>query len=294
MRNLTAVREVARCQSFTEAAARLYTTQSNISIAIRETEEILGTRLFERTTKRFALTTAGVEFVSVVERILDDLQAGIDNAQARSRLQKGILAIGVSPLLISALFAQFLADYHKLYPHVDLRVHDTSSTEFLRLLHSRTVELVVGTFTGEEADLTVTPLFQDPLMALVHPSTRLTGRCTWRQLLAYPLVAVSRTSTVGQLIDRTIWKLTGEPYQPMIEVQYWTTAIALAQRLSAVCIVPTYAADAVRGDLRKVQVTNPRVVRTISLAYLSSRELSPVGRSFIELMKSKSHSPLHA
>ncbi len=46
-----------------------------------------GDSTVERTTKRFRLTNAGLEFVPVVERILDDLQAGVENVHASSELQ---------------------------------------------------------------------------------------------------------------------------------------------------------------------------------------------------------------
>lgn len=287
MRHLAAVREVARSQSFTAAAAHLHTTQSNVSIAIRETEEILGARLFERTTKRFSMTSVGAEFVAVVERLLDDLEAGIENAQANSRLQKGVLALGATPLLMSALLSYFIADYKQLYPNVDIRIQDTSSSECLSLLRSRTVEVVMGSFDEDESDLRISPFFRDPLVALVHPSIELTGRCTWKQLLGHPIVSISRKSLVGQLIDQTFLKLTGEHFRPAMEVQYWTTVTALTQRLAGVCIVPSYGADAMRGGLRKVSLGSPRVVREISVAHLAGRELSPAARSFVLLAMAK-------
>lgn len=283
MRHLVAVRAVADSQSFTGAAVRLHTTQSNVSIAIREIEEILGARLFDRTTKRFGLTSAGEEFVAVVERLLDDLEAGIENARASSRLQKGVLALGATPLLTSALLADLIAEYRQRHPNVDIRIHDTSSAECLRLLRSRTVEVVMGTFDESEADLFVEPFLQDPLVALVHPSIKLSGRCSWKQLLAHPIVSISRTNVVGQLIDRTFWELTGEPFRPTMEVQYWTTATAFAQRLAGVCIVPAYGAEAMRGELRRVSLNGPRVVRAISVAHLAGRDLSPAARSFVGL-----------
>lgn len=283
MRHLVAVREVARSHSFTDAAVRLHTTQSNVSIAIREIEEILGARLFERTTKRFGMTAAGAEFVAVVERLLADLEAGIENARANSRLQKGVLAIGATPLLTSAVLSHLIAEYKQRHANVDIRIQDASSAECLRLLRSRTLEVVLGTFDEDDADLLVTPFFDDPLVALVHPSTGLSGRCTWKQLLDHPIVSIARTNLVGQLIDRTFWKLTGETFRPTIEVQYWTTVTALAQRLAGVCIVPSYGADAMRGSLRKVPLAGPRVVRSISVAQLAGRELSPAAHSFVQL-----------
>src|SRR4051794_22202612 len=50
---------VARCGSFTAAAQEVHVVQSALSASIRKLEAELGTPLFERTTRRVALTEAG-------------------------------------------------------------------------------------------------------------------------------------------------------------------------------------------------------------------------------------------
>jgi LysR family transcriptional regulator, carnitine catabolism transcriptional activator len=286
IRQLSAVRELARTHSFTEAAARLHTTQSNLSLAIREVESLLGTRLFERTTKRFSLTGAGVDFVPIVERVLDDLQAGVDNVRASARLQKGVLAIGATPLLMATLLAGLIADYRRSHPNIDIRVEDTSTAELTRLLRSRSIEFALGTFPPKETDLAVVPLFDDPLIALAHRSLAMPARCTWKDVAARRLISIVRSSSVGQLVDSTIWKVTGRPYRPMIEAHYWSTVVSLTSSLGGICIVPRYARHVEYGrDLKVVNVGEPQVVRTISVAYMRGRELSPAGQAFLALLR---------
>lgn len=287
VRQLMALRELARTQSFTEAAARLHTTQSNLSIAVQEAEHLLGTRLFERTTRRFRLTNAGSDFLPVVERILDDLEAGIENVQASAQLQKGVLTIGATPLLSAALVSDLLAEYRRSYPSIDVRLEDTSTAELTRLLRSRSIEFALGTFSRAEADLTVVPLFEDPLVALAHTSLRLPKVCTWSDLGQRPLISIIRNSSVGELIDRTVWKVTGQAYRPMIETHHWSTVISLAESMGGICIVPAYAGKTAAGrSLKKIDLVEPRVIRTISVAYVSTRELSPAGQAFLSSLYS--------
>lgn len=286
MRHLQTVRELARTHSFTEAAARLHTTQSNVSLALREIESLLGTRLFERSTKHFHLTEAGAAFVPVVERMLGDLQAGVDNVVASVRLQKGVLAIGGTPLLTATLLSELLGDYQRRYPSIELRVEDTSTAELTRQLRNRSIELALGTFSTHEADLTVLPLFEDPLVVLAHASRHLPQACTWRDLAQWPLVSIVRSSSVGQLIDDTVRSVTDQPYRPTIELHHWSTVITLTESLAGICIVPDYAArKAAGGPLKKVELLEPRVLRTISVAYLRNRELSAAGKAFLELVR---------
>jgi DNA-binding transcriptional LysR family regulator len=286
IRQLTAVRELARTQNFTEAAARLHTTQSNLSVALREVENLLGARLFERTTKRFGLTSVGADFVPVVERILDDLQAGIDNVLASAQLQKGVLAVGATPQLIATLVSGLIADYRRLHPNIDVRLEDTSTAELTRLLRGRSIEFALGTFPRQETDLAVKPLFEDPLVALAHTSLHLPRVCAWKEIAERQLISIVRSSSVGQLIDSTVWKVTGQTYRPMLEVHYWSTVISLTESLRGICIVPAYAAStAAIGTLRKIELVEPTVLRWISVAYLNNRDLSPAGQAFLTQLR---------
>lgn len=59
LRHLQILRAVADNRSFTKAAAQLYITQSAVSHAIKELEEMAGTALFDRTSKKVCLTACG-------------------------------------------------------------------------------------------------------------------------------------------------------------------------------------------------------------------------------------------
>lgn len=293
MRQLVALQQLAQTQSFTEAAARMHTTQSNVSLAIQEAESLLGTRLFERSTRRFRMTSAGEEFIPVVERALADLRSGIDNVLARAQLHRGVLAVGAPPLFAATLLSEVLSSYQVAHPHVDLRVEDASTAELHSGLRSRSIEFAVGTFSRREADLKVIPLFDDALVALAHPGLDLPQACAWKELVRHPLVSIVRNSSVGELIDRTVWKATGQAYRPRLEVHHWSSVISLAESLKGACVVPAYAAGLAHGrQLRKIDLLDPSVLRTISVAHLSHCDISPAGQAFLEMLQQHPRQPL--
>ena len=69
-RQLHAVLAVAEYNSFIAAAACLKTSQPALTRTIKRVEDILGVRLFDRSTRRVGITAAGKEFVAVAERML--------------------------------------------------------------------------------------------------------------------------------------------------------------------------------------------------------------------------------
>jgi len=78
-RQLHAVLAVAEYNSFIAAAAFLKTSQPALTRTIKRVEDVLGVRLFDRSTRRVAITAAGKEFVAVAERMLNDLRISISS-----------------------------------------------------------------------------------------------------------------------------------------------------------------------------------------------------------------------
>ncbi len=68
---LTYVAEIARCGSINKAAANLFVSQSNISNSIKELEEYLGLKIFERSNRGVLLTNKGKEFLGYIRPILE-------------------------------------------------------------------------------------------------------------------------------------------------------------------------------------------------------------------------------
>jgi DNA-binding transcriptional LysR family regulator len=86
--------EVAKRRgSFREAADTLSLKQANLSRRVRALEDQLGIRLFARTDGGVRTTAAGRDFIRGARRILEDLQAHVDSANAVERGDAGHLTI---------------------------------------------------------------------------------------------------------------------------------------------------------------------------------------------------------
>src|SRR6478609_1150218 len=84
-RQLLAFLEITRVQSFARAAERVHLSASGVSMLVKDLEEQVGARLFERTTRSVKLTDAGRRLVPVAERIVNDLRAlgaAVEGAEA--------------------------------------------------------------------------------------------------------------------------------------------------------------------------------------------------------------------
>ena len=96
---------VAQCLNFRQAAEQLHMTQPPLSRAVRQMEERLGVKLFERDTQHVALTPAAAELLPRALRILALLDEAEQTLQAR---QPGMrLRLGMSSSMESDLYRAF-------------------------------------------------------------------------------------------------------------------------------------------------------------------------------------------
>ena len=110
--------------SFTAAADRLSLTNSAVSKSVAKLESRLGVRLFERTTRRLALTDAGAAFYITCQRVLNELKEAEAVLSAHHHTPAGRLRID-APATFGRLHVwpavlQFAAQHPYLRPHVSL------------------------------------------------------------------------------------------------------------------------------------------------------------------------------
>ncbi|UJR82407.1 LysR family transcriptional regulator [Sandaracinus amylolyticus] len=143
---------VAEARSFSEVARSLAVPTSSISRMIAHLERDLGAKLFERTTRRIALTAVGRAFYEHASRALGELSEGERRVTELQRDPRGEVRITAPGDLDDGFFARCLADLAIAHP----RIRVTCS------LSSRYVDLV-----GERFDLALRVSYGLPDSSLV-------------------------------------------------------------------------------------------------------------------------------
>lgn len=100
--------EVAKTKSISKAAENLFMNQPNLSRAIKELEDSLGTTLFKRTSKGISITPHGHEFLNYAEKILNQVNEAENMFKGeQSDVQKFSISVPRATY-ISHAFSQFL------------------------------------------------------------------------------------------------------------------------------------------------------------------------------------------
>jgi len=109
---------VAQSGSFTGAAEILNSTTANVSKAVSSLEARLQTRLINRTTRRLALTEAGVRYLQRCEKILDEVREAEEEAGTAQVMPAGRLKIHAMSAIGNHYVIQAIAKYRETHPSV--------------------------------------------------------------------------------------------------------------------------------------------------------------------------------
>jgi DNA-binding transcriptional LysR family regulator len=151
--------EVARRGNFAAVARDRAIDPSSVSRVIAALETELGVRLFQRTTRRVALTEAGDLYLNRVEPLLNDMEHARDEIRAASAGPVGTLRLTASVAFGRQCVVPLLPRFRAQFPRLKLEL----------LLSDTNLDLV-----GERVDLAVRlgPSFDSSLVGVKLCDTR--------------------------------------------------------------------------------------------------------------------------
>ncbi|MFD1705693.1 selenium metabolism-associated LysR family transcriptional regulator [Siminovitchia sediminis] len=160
---------VAEKKSFSEAAKMLFVTQPTISAQIKALEEELGTKLFERTTKKVEMTQPAsilLRYAKKIVHLSDSAQKEIlvfeDNVY-------GDLKMGCSFTIGEYVLPEFLKLFKDDYPHIQMSVDITNSNNIVSNIKNQFIDVGLIETPIEDPQIAVEPFMGDELILIAAP-----------------------------------------------------------------------------------------------------------------------------
>lgn len=204
---------VVHYQSFTEAAAACFISQSAISQQIQALERELGVTLLIREKRQFHLTPAGKYFYEHSLLIVHDLDQLIDETIRLDRGQEHDLTVGCLPYDTTDAIQQILPSYHQMYPDIRIHLRHGSHEDLYRMMQNR------------EADLILNDIRRQPSQQYVNYF--LTRRTVFAAVPQDSPLADLAELDVEQL-KRTPCIIVSTPGQEQVEKDFYQTYVGIA------------------------------------------------------------------
>jgi len=196
---------VARERSFTRAARQFDLTQSAVSRCVRELEDSLELKLFDRTTRQVALTNAGASLERRIGRLLDEIELTLREERAAYDGHTGVVALASNPVLSSSWVAQGLARCTAAFPELIVSVEDQPQSGVLASVEQGEADFgVVSTAEPLAGDLLhAQVVFTTPLHAVMPPTHPLACETSvaWSTLQEWALVTLNADAGVRAAVE---------------------------------------------------------------------------------------------
>ncbi|MEM7642548.1 MAG: LysR substrate-binding domain-containing protein [Pseudomonadota bacterium] len=275
---------VADHGAFGAAAQALAVSQPSLSKQLATMEDELGVILFERTSRRVKLTSAGERLLPRGRVILQEVREFRAVARGSAGPFGDKLTIGVLPSIGAYFMPTVNRRLHRLYPRLRLAVREGATVQLLAMLREGRLDAVIGTPVNGP-DVVSHPLFSETLWACAaadDPLSAGTGPVTLDDLAGKPLLSLSAEFWLAKIVERL-----AEEAGTFVSRDYQGASLDAVRQMAVmgagVAVLPSlYAlAEAVRDPEFIVRrIDHPQAVHDIALIW---RRASPLEADCLDL-----------
>lgn len=286
LRQVRMVLAIVRHGSFRAAADRLLTSQSSITIQIKELEDRLGVVLFDRTTRVVQLTPAGAELISEFER----LAATTDEIKSRcAQISSGYtdqIRIAALPSIAAYFLPKAISKFREEHKTVRIDVTDAIEKELIQAIKLGKCDFGLTSARMVERDMVFDCMFKDELMA-VMPSDHCLAKSasvSIADLHEYDIIATKPGTSLRIAVEESFdyEKLV---LSPKFEFNYMTTAIAFAAEGMGIALIPSAALhNYVNNKIVARPIQARAGSRALGVLRMNRTSHDPIQNRFIELL----------
>lgn len=281
--------------TFSRAAERLGYSQSAVTVQMRQLEQELGVRLFDRVPRGAVLTEQGRAFAFHANEIagaVHSARRAVAAPTEGAHELTGVIRLGSAESISTALLPELLISFHERCPHVQVVVSATRREHMVEGLRNNTLDLLL---TMErrvcEPGIHVEALRREPVVFVAAPHLVETLRnggagsertCSSENLVGLPFVLTERGESYRLELDRLLAE-RDLAITPLVEAGNTETLVHLAERGVGATFVPRFsaAAELSRGTLVEMSCDVPAVEMESQLLWHNRKWLAPHLAEFI-------------
>ena len=275
-------RILAQTQHYTHASELLKISQPSLSHAIHELEKELGISLFEKQGRNIQLTKYGKIYYEYIDRGLNTIEHGTTFVQSISSLESGTIDLGFIYTLGSFFIPHVLQSFLSVHPGIHFNLHQGTSTSIIQSLIHQEFDIGFCSKLHHHDQINFIPILKEEMVLVVsnkHPLAKCKSVDLSKINDQEPWILYSKKSGLRPYIDQTFEKLNIQP-KIRCEIEEDSVALGFVNINYGISIMPKVSAMKLY-DVTAIPIENQLEERTIYLATLKNRYLTPAIHNFI-------------
>lgn len=269
---------LAELEHYTLASARLGISQPSLSSAIRNLEDELGVKLFEKVGRNIRLTEQGRYFRKKVDGAMEELSQATEALQSSRENAPVVIRLGFVSGALNGAVAQEMSEYMHTFNRCRFHITEGSAKDLMDLLHQEKLDMAIVDVTSRDRSLHFRKLRQRSFFVAVPNGHTLCDKKSLRvdELSGYPQIGFSHS------MDRSFEDWASHPDAPqqfVCQVNTVTSALSLVSQNLGITIVPGECTTPVDGIVY-IPLENRHQALYSCIVY--DRWLSPPVWDFVE------------
>ncbi|CAK8580399.1 LysR substrate-binding domain-containing protein [Priestia megaterium] len=294
IRQLNYFLEVAKLRSFTKASQSLHISQPTLSKMVKNLEEELEVELIDRSARQIDLTDAGEVVYAQGQKVMASIDELSTYLYDVMNLKKGMIKIGIPPLIGVLFFPKIIKGFQQLYPDITIKLIEYGANRVQKAVEKGELDLGVAVLPVNEHLFDINPFISEKMLLYVHNSHPLASKThvEINELAQEKFILFNEDFT---LHDRLIHACQQAGFEPNVayESSQWDFIGEMIAENLGVSIFPQSIAAKVDSSIVKaVPITNPSISWDLGLILKKDKYISYASKQFLHYMNEQ-HSALY-
>lgn len=285
LKQMRAFCEVVRTGSITLAAQKMFLSQPSVTLQIQAMERELGVTVFERRGPVLKLTPDGEALYALAKPLVEGIDSLEENFAAQhGKLDSGELNICAGESTILYILPEAVRRFVSAYPRIQLKIHNETGRDGLKMLRADEVDLVVGSMLDVPDDITYQPVVTyDPalIVPLDHPLAKNT-KVTLEEISQYGMILPPRHLSTWRMV-KYVFQQHNLTFSVTLEAGGWEVIKKYVELGMGISIVTDICLTGTE-KLVRIPLNQYFPQRGYGLVLRKGRFLSPQARRFVEIL----------
>lgn len=276
---------VAEELHFKKAADKLFISQPGLSKQIKEMEEALGFKLFERNNRNVVLTAAGKYMKEEITLLLNDNERILRHAQHIAMGNEGEIHLGYVGSAMQTIIPKLLIRFRKKYPSIHFSLQEMDNNRQINDLLGNKIDIGFVRLNEVPKALSLRPVFDETFSLVLPRNHALNSRnfTSLNQLKAEQFIFFEKAYSPSYH-EKVISMFEDCGFSPTISHTsvHATTIYRLVENSFGVAIVPSSLKLGYNMNIKFIELKNVPQRAVLSLAW-NKENRNPMLRHFLDV-----------